>query len=134
MWWPQPAWYEAHNSAGATSTGTRWALAEGEVGGENGTQTYILIANTGTSAGQARVTLLFEDGTSAIRTFDLGASSRFNVSVASDFPEAAGRRFGALVESLGASPMPIVVERAMYTNAGGVVWSAGTNALGTRLP
>ena len=25
-------WYEAHNSPGATTTGTRWALAEGEVG------------------------------------------------------------------------------------------------------
>jgi hypothetical protein len=40
---------------------------------------------------------------------------------------------GALVESLGASPAPIVVERAMYTNAGGRIWAAGTNALATRL-
>jgi hypothetical protein len=45
-----------------------------------------------------------------------------------------GRRFGALVESLGASPAPIVVERAMYRSVGGVLWSGGTNALGTRLP
>ena len=29
MWWPSPNWYEAHLSAGATTTGTRWALAEG---------------------------------------------------------------------------------------------------------
>ncbi|MEO5822323.1 MAG: hypothetical protein ABIT71_17590, partial [Vicinamibacteraceae bacterium] len=36
MWWPggaQGPWYEGHNSAGATQTGTAWALAEGEVGG-----------------------------------------------------------------------------------------------------
>ena len=37
MWWPGPSgpnfWSEAHNSPGATATGTRWALAEGEVGG-----------------------------------------------------------------------------------------------------
>ena len=33
MWWPQPNWYEAHNAPGTTVTGTRWALAGGEVGG-----------------------------------------------------------------------------------------------------
>ncbi len=43
------------------------------------------------------------------------------------------QRFGALVESIGATPQPIVVERSMYTNAGGVIWAAGTNALATRL-
>jgi hypothetical protein len=36
---------------------------------------------------------------------------------------------GTLVESLGASPTPIVVEQAMDTNAGGRVWAAGTKAL-----
>jgi hypothetical protein len=30
--------------------------------------------------------------------------------------------------------MPISVERAMYSNALGQVWAAGTNALGTRVP
>ena len=34
---------------------------------------------------------------------------------------------------LGADPAQIVVERAMYSSANGVVWSAGTNALATRL-
>ena len=43
------------------------------------------------------------------------------------------RRFGAIVESLGATPAQIVVERAMYNDANGVVWAAGTNNLGTRL-
>jgi hypothetical protein len=28
MWWPDGRWYEAHSSAGATTTGTKWALAE----------------------------------------------------------------------------------------------------------
>jgi hypothetical protein len=54
--------------------------------------------------------------------------------VATEFPAAVGRRFGALIESFGASPVPLVVERAMYTSAGGVLWSGGTNALATRLP
>ena len=44
-------WTEAHNSPGATATGTRWALAEGEVGGPDGAETYVLIANTTSTAG-----------------------------------------------------------------------------------
>ena len=48
---PSAFWYEAHNSAGATATGTRWALAEGEVGGARGYETYILLANTSATAG-----------------------------------------------------------------------------------
>jgi hypothetical protein len=135
MWWPGGAatWQEAHNSAGATGAGTRWALAEGELAGANGVETYILIANTSSVAGSANVRLFCEDGTTVSKTFMLNPSSRFNVSVTADFPAAAGKRFGAIVESLGASPAQIVVERAMYSNSGGVVWAAGTNALGTRL-
>jgi hypothetical protein len=134
MWWPQGVWYETHNSPGATATGTRWGLAEGEAGGADDTQTYILIANTSPVAGDVQVTLLFEDGTTAAKTFTVGANSRFNVSVAGEFEAVVGRRFGAIVESVGASPVQIVVERAMYSNAEGVVWAAGSNTLGTRLP
>jgi hypothetical protein len=139
MWWPSPAlgpnfWTEAHNSPGATTTATRWALAEGEVGGSQAAETYILIANTSAGAGNARVRLFFEDGTTVDRMVVLPARSRTNVGVSSAFPEAVGRRFGALVESLGATPAQIVVERAMYTSPGGQTWVAGTNALGTPLP
>ena len=77
--------------------------------------------------------LLYDDGASAERTFAVAANSRFNVPVGWYFPQAAGRRFGAVVESLGASPAQIVVERAMYWDAAGQRWAAGTNALATRL-
>ena len=128
------AWYEAHNSPGATTTGTRWALAEGEVGGTRGVETYILIANTSDAPATVKVTLLFEDGTNAERTYaDIPARSRFNVPVGAFFPQAAGTRFGAIVESLGATPAQIVVERAMYWDAAGQPWAAGTNALATKL-
>jgi hypothetical protein len=133
MWWPQPSWYEAHNEPGTTVTGTRWALAGGEVGGASGLQTYVLVANTSATAGQARVSIYFEDGTSAQSTVDLLASSRTNVSIAETFPGANNRRFAIVVDSLGASPAQLVVERAMYSNAGGVAWSAGTAAVATRL-
>jgi hypothetical protein len=136
MWWPGPTadtWSEAHNAAGTTVTGTAWALAEGEQGGPARAETYLLVANTSGVAGEARVTLLFEDGTSARRTFTLPPNSRTNVAVSAEFPEASDTRFGAIVESLGASPAQLVVERAMYTSADGVQWSAGTSAVATKL-
>jgi hypothetical protein len=135
MWWPADGngWYEAHNSPGETTTGVRWAMGEGESGGGGNTQTYILIANTSGFAGSARVTLLFEDGATAEKTFNLPANSRTNVDTGTEFPAAVGKRYGAVVESLGSTPAALVVERAMYSDAGGVVWAAGTNALATKL-
>jgi hypothetical protein len=141
MWWPGPEvasdfWTEAHNSPGATATGTRWGLAEGEVGGPQSAETYILIANTSTTPGSARVTLYFTDGTSAQQVVALLPRSRLNVNASADFPASAGRTFSAVIESLpvGGNPAAqIVVERAMYTSPGGATWIAGTNALATRL-
>lgn len=80
--------------------------------------------------------VLFEDGTAPVtRTYAIGASTRFNIAPAADefFPETPGKRFGMLIESVGPTPAQIVVERAMYSDAGGVHWAAGTNALATRL-
>jgi hypothetical protein len=139
MWWPGPAmspdfWTEAHNSPGATATGTRWALAEGEVGGPLGAETYVLIANTSSFGGSARVTLYFEDGVTLAKDVLLAPRSRTNVAVSTEFPGAVGRRFATVVQSLGATPAQIVVERAMYTSPGGVTWAAGTNSIATRLP
>ena len=136
LWWPfgYGQWYEAHNSPGATSTGTRWALAEGEVGGTRGIETYILLANTSTTPGTVLVTLLFENQATVQKEFTVAPRSRFNVDVWSEFPAALGKRFGAVVESLGTTPAQIVVERAMYWNAAGQHWAAGTNALATKLP
>ncbi len=136
MWWPGSSdqWYEAHNSPGSTTAGTRWALADGEVGGPHAVQTYILLANTSSAPGTVKVTLLFEHGTSAEQTFPVAGNSRFNVDVGAAFPAAADRRFGAIVESLGVVPARLVVERAMYWDASGQRWAAGTSAPATRLP
>ena len=141
MWWPGPTaatWAEAHNSCGSTTTGTRWALADGEMGGTRGVETYILIANTSTFPGQARVTLYFEDGSPPLEAIvNLPAQSRTNVNLPAvfpaSFPSGVNRRFASLVDSLGTTPAQIVVERSMYSNASGVAWAAGTNALATRL-
>ena len=132
MWWPSPNWYEAHLAAGTTTTGTRWALADGEIGSAGGEaqETYILIANTGTQEGSATVTLLVEGGDPIVTQIPLPPQSRTNVPVSGLFPAGANAKFGALIESNG---VPIVVERAMYTSAGGVTWTAGTAAIATKL-
>ena len=136
MWWPGPEtstsfWTEAHNSPGAIATGTSWGLAEGETGGARGLATFILVANTSATPASVRATLYFEDGTTAAADFNVAGNTRLTIDVDRYFPTAAGRRFGAIVDSLNGAQ--IVVERAMYSNAAGVVWAAGTNALGTRL-
>ena len=41
--------------------------------------------------------------------------------------------FSGIAQSLGATPVQIIVERAMYNDAGGVTWAAGTSALATKL-
>jgi hypothetical protein len=143
MWWPHgQAWFEAHNAAGATTTGTRWGVGDGEVGLlPEDTATFLLIANTSSFAGTVRVTLLFETGTAISQDFALPANARFNVPVLSTEVPAdptymrvpRGTRFSAVVESLGGTPARIVVERAMYWNAAGQFWAAGSDLLATKL-
>jgi hypothetical protein len=53
--------------------------------------------------------------------------------VAAEFPEAANRRFGTVVQSIGDNPAQIVVERALYGTERGAVWTLGSNSLATRL-
>jgi hypothetical protein len=133
MWWPSPNWYEAHLSVGAPAPGTKWALADGLVANTPGTETetFILIANTGTTDGNADVTLFFGDGTTLTKNFTLNANSRTNVRVQTEFPDAISKGgFGTIIQSSG---VPIVVERAMYSNANGQIWAAGTDALATKL-
>jgi hypothetical protein len=134
MWWPSPNWIEAHNSAGAVVTSSRWAVAEGEVGGTRATETYVLIANTSAQDAMVKVSVFYEDqGIVEPRFYTVKATSRFNVDMHGEFPQSVGRRFSTLVEALGDTPAELVVERAMYSNSGKTIWAAGTNALGTPL-
>jgi hypothetical protein len=145
MWFPGPAispnfWTEAHNSPGVTAAARRWVLADAELGGSKATQTFVLIANTSSTAGQARLTFLPDAGFVAGAalptpvTIDLPANSRTTVPLQTTLG-SGDFRFGLLVESVGTGPLAdLVVERAMYWNSGGEVWAAGTNLLATPIP
>ena len=116
-----PDWIEAGRRKGHA--------AEVTVGGD----TYILIANTSTTASTATVTLLEEGVAPLPITVDLPPSSRISVPVSRYLPatnDLPKRRFGALIETNG---VEIVVERAIYATVGGITWGAGTAALGTKL-
>ena len=71
MYWPfDPSrWQEAHNAFGVTSTGRRWGLAEGRVGGAFGFQTFVLIANPDVSAATVTATFLRTTGAPVVKTF-----------------------------------------------------------------
>jgi BarA-like signal transduction histidine kinase len=135
MYWAQyPNWYEAHNAFGVTTTGVKWALGEGRVGGSRAYETYILLANPGETAATVTVTFLREGGLAPIvQTYAVAPTSRFNVYANGVPGLQSGERFGALIESTE----PIAVERAMYSNASsqpGLFWAAGTNATATPIP
>ena len=144
MWFPGPAvspifWTEAHNSTGTTSTATRWVLADGEAGGPRGTQTFVLIANTSGTAGTVQITALPDTPAAGgappvVLTVTVPPNSRTTVPM-NAISGLDGTRFGAIVESIGSAPLAqLVVERAMYWNAGGEIWAAGTNLLATPVP
>jgi hypothetical protein len=133
QYWPftPDRWFEAHASAGVTAAGMDWGLAEGRVGGAEGYETYILLANPGTSPADVTITFVRESGTPVTKTFTVAPTSRFNVTIGPGtlVPELAAERFGAIIHATS----PIMVERALYWNANGEVWSAGTNVTATRL-
>jgi hypothetical protein len=133
VYWPGDAapWGEAHNSAGLTTLGTRWGLAEARVGGARAFQTYILLANAQTTAAQVTVTYLRESGAPVVKTYIVPPTSRFTIDVKSLVPELVDESFGALIEVI--NDVPIAVERSMYWDANGIFWSGGTNATATRL-
>lgn len=133
QYWGSPAWIEAHNSSGVTAASTRWGVADGRVGGLKAAQTYILLANPGTQQAIVTASFLRYGFPPLVKTFTVAPNSRFNIGITGAgglVPELVEAGFGALIES----SQPIVVEKSIYWNAGGVVWAAGTNATATLLP
>jgi type 1 glutamine amidotransferase len=142
MWWPGSDWYEGHATLATNTTGTAWAVADGETGGVDNSRTYLLVASLGSATSDSlRVLLVRESGPPLERIFTdaLTPNSRLTIDLGVAFPDIVGERVGVILESMGqtsagaVTPMPIVVERAMYSDAGGVFWAAGSNLVATRL-
>jgi hypothetical protein len=134
QYWPftPDQWYEAHNSFGVVGTSSRWALAEGRVGGAETYQTFVLLANPNPTPANVTLTFLRESGAPVVKTALVPANARLTITTGpgSFVPELGNERFGTVV----ASDVTIFVERAMYSNANGVLWAAGSNATATAVP
>jgi hypothetical protein len=134
MYWPGGFfdYYEAHDSAGATQTGSHWVLAEGEEGGPNQAHTFVLIANTAPTPVSVRVRTLPETGpaeTSELLQIAGNARLTFPLITFGSF-----LRGGVEVVEEGSSTGALVVEGSMYWNAAGRVFGAGANWPATRIP
>jgi hypothetical protein len=132
MYWPDPfvSWYEAHASAGVTQSGVKWALAEGEVGGALNHQTFVLLANPAATSATVRLTYIRRDAAPLTREVTVPANGRLTTSAA-QVALVSGEQFGVVVESTNG--VPIVVERALYWDALGQFWGAGTNETAVRI-
>jgi hypothetical protein len=95
-------------------------------------ETFILLANAGTTAADVTVTYLRENGSTLVRQYTVEPTSRFNIWANAVGPELANERFGALIEVTNG--VPIAVERAMYNSSAGVLFAGGSNATATRIP
>jgi len=133
QYWPNSPieWYESHNAFGVTQAATRWGLSEGQTGLFESANTFILLANNTSTAASVTIDFIREVDVPVTRTFTVPANSRFSVGVGpgNAVPELREERFGAVITS----SVPIVVERALYWNAIGQFWSAGTDATATEL-
>jgi hypothetical protein len=148
MWFPGAEltsmfWTEAHVSPGATTTATRWVVADVYEGGPANTQTFLLIANTTALDGQIEIRGIQDERSTHLFRGILPANSRMTLPIRSSLPRfgedasdaTSGQRFGVIVESIGPGPLAqLVVERSTYWDAGGIVWAAGVNTLATPIP
>jgi hypothetical protein len=127
MYWPRSRSSDVGTTLG-TQPATRCLLAEGEVGGTDRFETYVVIANPGATAATVTVTFLREVGNPIVIRRTVWPQSRavVNTGVAG---VPAGERFGVLVRST----VPVGVERTMFWTLPGTYSKGGTTETATRL-
>jgi hypothetical protein len=130
MSWPfgPGTWYETHTRTGAPRAGTRWVFAEGEVGGVQNVDTYLVFANPGDEPVLFTMNVIREAGAPIPYTLRLNPQARTTIRLR-DVGLADGERFGVEVES----SLPIVVERSVYWTADWQYMRGGTNEAGYRV-
>lgn len=105
-----------HDALGVTRPSTTWYFAEGFTGGNAGTafETFVLLANTGTSDATVNVDYLLDSGEVVSRAHVVAARSRSTVWVDEEGRTADARLAGAAFGIRISANLPIVAERAMY--------------------
>lgn len=121
--------YGAHAETGTAAPARRWYITEGATAPF---WLFYLIQNPGEQAAQVRVTYLLEGGEPERRTYDLLPHSRKTIFVNRESPRLAATPVSGVIESLNG--VPIIVERAMYLDAAGTPWAAGSASAGVTNP
>jgi thermitase len=116
------AWDGGHCTQGSPRTGRRWNLAEGYTG--SGFETWILIQNTSSyEAAEVTLAMMGSMGISTMHSLRLTPGSRTTIFL--NDMVAPGDVSVSLYSS---NNVPVVVERAMYFNKGGI--SGGSVSMG----
>ena len=105
-----------HDAVGVTTPSTTWYFAEGTTGGSAQTafETFLLLANTGSTSGQATVDYLLDSGGVVTVTYPVVARRRFTVWVDQEGREVDSRLRAAAFGIRVTSTVPIVAERTVY--------------------
>lgn len=122
--------YGAHSDTGVAAPRTSWVLAEGAT--IAGFDTYYLLQNATDQVAQVKVQYLLATGERIEKVHAVGAQSRTNIWVNKDDPALAAAEMSATITSLNA--VPVVVERSMYRNSGGQLFTTGHNSAAIEAP
>ena len=105
-----------HDAVGVTTPSTTWYFAEGTTGGNAQTafETFLLLANTGTTSGIATVDYLLDSGGVVTVTYPVAARRRFTIWVDQEGRVVDSRLRSAAFGIRVTSTVPIVAERTLY--------------------
>jgi hypothetical protein len=111
--------HAGHDALGVATPSTTWYFAEGFTGGHADVafETFLLLANTGTTDAVATVDYLLTTGEVVTIDYPVAARSRFTVWVDQEGRTVDSRLATAAFGIRVTSTEPIVVERSMYWGA-----------------
>ena len=122
--------YAAHMETAVEQPATSWYLAEGATHGSF--DLFYLILNPSSTAADIRVRYLKPSGSPIVKTYSVGAGSRFTIWV--DQEDQALRATDVSAEITSTNGVPIIVERSMYLNTGSKAFKGGHNSAGVTSP
>ena len=122
--WDAAQGYGSHSETGIVEPRTTWYLAEGAT--HSGFNLFYLLQNSTQKAAQVRVRYLLATGGVIEKHHVVAPRARTNIWVNLDDPALASAEMSAHIESTNG--VPIVVERSMYLDHGGQLFTAGHNS------
>ena len=131
---PRASGRRATSASASPSGGKKWVTADGVAAADGSSDTYALVTNTESRAGLLKVTAVFGDGTAPVeKLFAIGANQRFTIRGRQRFPEVIGKGYSFIIESIGATPVDIVVDHSTYFDMDGRFWAMGTTSPGSKI-